>query len=182
MTETTLERATFAGQVASYMGMPYQWGGGRIPEHEYGVDCSGLVIRSLTDLHWPLPRCPLPTSNGWWHCLARTDAPLVGDLSFYGTRERVVHVEIVTGFDPSTGIASTIGANGGDSTCTTLAIANARKAFVRQATTAGRKNHVGFCRLPIELLSVQPYGHTDRTSHALFAQGLGRQDDERWVG
>lgn len=147
--ETSPARAALLEQALALEGTLYQWGGGRGPG-DYGVDCSGLVILASKRAGLPLPPCPLATSDGWWRCLTKTSSPLPGDLALYGSPERAVHVELVLAYDPATGVADTLGANGGDRDVLTPEIAQERGAFVRHASTAGRSNFLGFVRNPLD--------------------------------
>lgn len=146
---TTPARAALLEQALGLLGTPYQWGGGRSPG-DFGLDCSGLVILASKRAGVPLPPCPLATSDGWWRCLPRVSSPLPGDLALYGSPERAVHVELVLAYDPSTGIAQTLGANGGDRDVLTPEIAQERGAFVRYASTEGRSNFLGFVSNPVD--------------------------------
>jgi hypothetical protein len=110
--------------------VPYQWGGGH--EHamaDFGVDCSGLIIRCGQETG-------MVNASGWGSQrmmaeLPRTQAPQPGDVALYSPR----HVVMVESFDPRTGIATIIGANGGDSSTTTPEIAAMQNAFVRREPT-----------------------------------------------
>lgn len=149
--DATAARAALVEAAQSFLGTPYQWGGGRNPSTDYGLDCSGLVIASARKAGLPLPPAKLATSDGWWKALERVEVPLPGDLSLYGTPSRAVHVELVTSYDPSTRLAQTIGANGGDSTTTTPERAAEKNACVKESTSES-KRFLGFCRYPLETL------------------------------
>ena len=148
------ERQKFLEKVESYLGTLYQWGGGRNPKYDYGVDCSGLVIAALRDAGYALPPCSMPTSDGWWHCLERVDDPMPGDLAFYGSKDqdRAVHVEVVTSWDGHN--AEVIGANGGSRSTTTPEQAQEQNAYVRREDSHLHwKKFLGFARNPLELLA-----------------------------
>lgn len=142
----TPEEKRLLGAAESFLGAPYQWGGGH-GSNDWGLDCSGLVIQAMRRAQFRLPPCSLPTSDGWWKCLKKTDEPRPGDLALYGSSERAVHVEIVRCFDGNE--ADTIGANGGDRDVLSPEIAKERGAFVRYASTRGRSNFLGFVRNPL---------------------------------
>lgn len=150
-------RAALVAQAEELLGVPYQWGGGRNAS-DYGVDCSGLVILASKRAGLPLPPCPLATSDGWWRCLPRVSSPLPGDLALYGKPDRAVHVELVMSYDPASGVAQTIGANGGDRDVLTPEIAQERGAFVRYASTEGRSNLLGFVRNPLDEAPAESQG------------------------
>ena len=147
--ETSPQRAALLLAALDQVGTLYQWGGGR-SAGDYGVDCSGLIILASKRAGLPLPPCPLATSDGWWRCLPRVSSPLPGDFAIYGKPDRAVHVELVLAYDPATGVAETLGANGGDRDVLTPEIAQERGAFVRHASTAGRSNFLGFVRNPLD--------------------------------
>lgn len=141
------ERQAVLDEAIGQLGTLYQWGGGH-GAGGYGVDCSGLVIEAHRRAGQRLPPCPMPTSNGWWHCLEHVAIPEPGDLALYGPGDRAIHVEMVVSFDGEH--AETIGAQGGDRDVATEQIAIERNAHVRYATTHGRANFLGFVRNPIE--------------------------------
>ncbi len=74
-----------------YLGRPYVWGGESMEEG--GYDCSGLLYRVLQDSGFQVGRT---TSQGY-RAIGRK-IPLAerkkGDLLFFGTPERAVHVSI----------------------------------------------------------------------------------------
>ena len=119
--------------------VPYQWGGGRSP-NDYGVDCSGLLIRAqeFADANGSAPP-PLPpegrTSTIWNEVLPKIDVPQPGDVALYGRPDHASHVVVIERWDPATQTASIIGANGGDRDVTSPDIAASRGAFVRRAPT-----------------------------------------------
>ncbi len=61
---------------------------------------------------------------------------------------------MVTSFDPATGIAQTIGSNGGDSKTTSPEIAQQMNAFVKESTSES-KRFLGFCKTPLEKMLQQ---------------------------
>lgn len=160
--EVSLARQEIIRQALKKLGMLYQWGGGRTP-HDYGVDCSGLIISATREAGLPLPSCPLSTSAGWWECLEHIDHPLPGDYAIYGKKSegRPTHVELVLAYHD--GVADTLSANG-DSKVTSPEIAIERDAKVVYASTAGRKSFFGFVRNPIDQMAP---GEPSRTSLAL---------------
>jgi len=169
--ELSMERKSFIKAIESYLGTPYQWGGGRTPEYDYGVDCSGLVIASYRDSHLPLPRCSMHTSNGWWHCLERISDPLPGDLAFYGhpDQDRAIHVEVVTSWDGQK--AETIGANGGGRNTTSPEIASQQNAYVKRESTNIRSlPFLGFTRNPLESLAQEPSMDMEKNQEPLALQ------------
>ncbi len=129
--------------------VPYQWGGGR-SAGDYGVDCSGLLIRAqeFASAQGSSPP-PLPaegrTSTVWHEALPKIDIPRPGDMALYGTPDHASHVVMVEKWDPATQTASIIGANGGDKDVNSPEIAASRGAFVRSAPThLYRNGFLGF--------------------------------------
>jgi len=117
-------------------GTLYQWGGGR-HAGDYGVDCSGLVIVAARAAGVPLPPQGW-TSTVWWQVLPHISDPSPGDLVFYGLGGVAHHV----GFVDEGGLM--LGANGGDQSVTTPAIAQARGAFVKNAPVGYRPDLLGY--------------------------------------
>lgn len=145
------EREAFLDAVRSQLGVLYQWGGGRNPKYDYGVDCSGLVISSLWKADLKLPSCGGATSNIWWHCLERISDPSPGDLAFYGdaSTDRAIHVEVVESYDGENAVV--IGANGGGPQVTSPEIAKEKNAHVRRESSHLHwKKFLGFARLTFD--------------------------------
>jgi NlpC/P60 family len=121
-------------------GTYYQWGGGR-HVGDYGVDCSGLIIVAAKAAGVPLPPQGW-TSTVWWNVLRRVTNPQPGDLAFFDNSgqhpQSANHVMMVT--DPATNAG--IGAQGGDSSVTTLAIAQAKNAMVRNTNIGPNAPHL----------------------------------------
>lgn len=128
--------------------VPYQWGGGRSPS-DYGVDCSGLILRAMEAAGYPPKPAAGLTSTVWWQTLPRVAAPVPGDLAFYGADGVTAHhVVMVTSYDPASGIATITGANGGDKSVTSPDVAAAKGAFVRsEPTHLYRPDFLGFATL-----------------------------------
>lgn len=109
-------------------GTLYQWGGGRNPKTDYGVDCSGLFVVAMRECGVPPPPQGT-TADVFWHSLQHVTVPQPGDMAFFGRDDKAVHVVMVESvFD--NGAVLTIGANGGDRNVTTPDIAIARNARV----------------------------------------------------
>jgi hypothetical protein len=119
---------------------PYEWGGGH-HAGSWGLDCSGLLIdcgkAAGLDLRgWDSRRMNRE--------LPKVQVPQPGDAIFYAPR----HVVMVESYDPKTGLATIIGANGGNSTTTSLAVAKAQDARVkREPTHLYRYGFQGFLSL-----------------------------------
>lgn len=110
-------------------GTLYQWGGGRNPATDWGVDCSGLFVMAMREAGIKPPP-EGQTANVFYHALPKVTDPKPGDLAFFGPdASKAVHVVMVEKALPD-GDAVTIGANGGDSDVTSPAVAQARGAHV----------------------------------------------------
>lgn len=150
---TNAKRVAVVQAAKGLLGTLYQWGGGRNPATDQGVDCSGLIIRAHRIAGLPLPPCGGATSDAWWQCLERI-APAEtkpADLALFGRPDRAVHVELVTRIDGDK--VTMLGANGGDRDVTSPAIAASRNAMVKwdsMSISQPRGNFIGFCRNPIE--------------------------------
>ena len=133
------------------LGTPYQWAGGHMGAW-WGLDCSGLVLQAMRDAGEQPFAGGESTSNGWYHALPAVLDPRPGDLGFYGSSpDRATHVVMVTKFDPSTGVASIVGSNGGDQSTTSPEIAKQQGAMVKEAPThLFRKDFLGFGRMPLD--------------------------------
>jgi len=107
--------------VWDYHGTPYIWGG-----DGFYFDCSGLIIEALKSVG-VLPRkgdwtaSNLALGMGW----KKVEIPKPGDLVFWKSGRKIVHVEMCLG----DGLA--IGASGGGSKTLTVADAIKHNAFVK---------------------------------------------------
>lgn len=126
---------------------PYQWGGGHHGP-SWGLDCSGLVLDCAKSAGFD--------PGAWDSAMMRsqlpvTETPQPGDVALYAPR----HVVIVESFDRSTGIATIIGANGGDSSTTSPERAAEQDARVKwEPTQFYRTGFQGF-------RSIAPWGVPD---------------------
>jgi len=103
-------KRSIAVQIAFAMnGKPYIWGG---DDPIKGFDCSGLQIEVLKSVGL-LPRNGDWTAHGLCNLFSArgctVNEPRAGCLAFYGTPEKIVHVEMCVTDD------LTIGASGGGS-------------------------------------------------------------------
>lgn len=142
-------RQRFLELAVEQLGCPYIWGGkGEFiddPELEArirGFDCSGLITWLLHSLGGPDWRA---THNAdlLYRSLPSIDVPAPGDPAFYGpTGGPAVHVVICVG----NGKGTIIGANGGNSACTTIAKAEQRNARVKLDSRGPHYRHdfIGF--------------------------------------
>ena len=106
---------------------PYQWGGGHSGP-SWGLDCSGLVIDSAKSAGIDVSAYTSSDMKKLWPAIEK---PQPGDVALYAPR----HVVLVESFDPSTGVATIIGANGGTPETISPAVAAAQGAFVRREPT-----------------------------------------------
>lgn len=122
-------------------GVPYIYGG----EHPWiGLDCSGFVI-------WILQVFDVLPSGDWnadtlFDMFGNTTDPKPGDLCFYGRKVdngfHVNHVMLYIGH--LDGFPYCVGASGGDSEVTTVAIAKERNAMVKMKPVHYRKDFLGY--------------------------------------
>lgn len=116
---------------------PYQWGGGHHGP-SWGLDCSGLVLdcaraAGLEPGAW--------SSRTMAAGLPEVTHPEPGDVAVYAPR----HVVLVESYDPQTGVAEIIGANGGGPSTTSPEVAEAQGARVRREPThLYRSGFLGF--------------------------------------
>lgn len=147
----TRERIVLAAR--EFDGTPYIFGGN---ERSPGFDCSGgtnLCLRDAGCHGWEgFPATCDPTADMLWRACApvgEDEHALPGDLGFYGVPTRCSHVVVVdsirgVGADV---IAAVWSASNGSPTCTTVAIAAARRARWRLFKShLYRKDFLGFRR------------------------------------
>ena len=94
------QRQAFIGLVESFIGTPYEYGGGHGGINKYWLpktlDCSGIIVVAaqlcrLYDWGWDVNSCSM------WRSMEPTDEPQPGDLVFWyraGT-DRIFHVEVL---------------------------------------------------------------------------------------
>lgn len=131
-------RAEFVAACKALEGVPYLWGG-KTPR---GLDCSGLVTWALKAVGGPDVR----TTHGsdmLWFTLPEAVEPQAGDLAFYGVKNDPSHVVVCLGGPHD----QVLGSNGGGSTTTSVAIADAQKAGVkRKDSPKYRTDFIGYRR------------------------------------
>jgi murein DD-endopeptidase len=139
-------RSDFLFTALGYLGIPYRWGG-KHPDKDGGLDCSGLVTHVLWELNGADWRYTHNTDR-LWDELRETDDPQPGDLAFYGiggVRPNPSHVMLWLG---ACGLV--FGASGGDSSTTSLAAATKRNARVKfKSSVHYRPDFIGFRSMPL---------------------------------
>jgi murein DD-endopeptidase len=120
-------RSEFIAAVRALEGTPYRWGG---KSPRTGLDCSGLVTWALKAIGGPDLRI-YHGSERLWLELDEVTEPEAGDLAFYGSAGRPVHVVVCLG-GPHDRI---IGANGGDRTTIDWQRAEVQRARVQYASS-----------------------------------------------
>lgn len=126
--------SNFLHEVLRLVGTPYLWGG-KTPQ---GLDCSGLVTYALWRAGGPDWRQTHGSANLREACAKPEGPPRPGALAFY-PRHVMVHV----------GLGVVVGACGGDSRTTNLAIAERKGARVMsKATHVYRPDFLGWGDLP----------------------------------
>lgn len=131
-------RKEFLAAAFACEGVAYIWGG----KSARGLDCSGLITWALKAAGGPDHRAT-HNSDRLYFDLPEAIEPQPGDLAFYGAKGNPSHVVICIGGPHD----QTIGANGGGSTTTTVAIADAQRACVkRKASPKYRPDFLGYRR------------------------------------
>lgn len=121
-------RVRFLVAALSRVNAPYVWCG-KGPD---AFDCSGLVTWALREAGGPDLRATHDT-HALWLALPPADAPLPGDLAFYGLGPDPHAVSHVMVLGP---LGVVFGAAGGDHTTVSLVEAMRRRARVRVEPTA----------------------------------------------
>lgn len=120
----------------SFIGLPYIWGGSHPSQ---GYDCSGLVQEILASVGMDPKLDQTAQMLADYFLLNGVEVwePKPGALAFYGkNKEHITHVAFcISPF-------LLIEAGGGDSTCTSVDKAIAKKAFVRIRPTGHRSDRV----------------------------------------
>lgn len=123
----TVTREQFVFAAMQYLGVPYKWGG----FDRRGLDCSGLVVRALTDLGLAAPPFDATCDHMATHMTAIT-TPQLGDLVLFpkASGDGFVHVGIYLGKSLN-GFLYVLESAGGGSECLTLEKARKLGADVR---------------------------------------------------
>jgi cell wall-associated NlpC family hydrolase len=106
-----------------FVGKPYFWGG---DDPIKGFDCSGLIVELLKSVGIISRKADF-TADGLYHLFKNNevDIPFRGCLVFWGTKEKLTHVEIC--IDEH----HTIGASGGGSKTITEQDAIQQNAYIK---------------------------------------------------
>lgn len=138
---TSNMRSALVDKMKSLVGTPYIWGG-KTPEK--GLDCSGAVNYVLESLGLvPSSFGSNTNANGLYHMAQPVAQPQPGDLAFFGSPSNVTHVMMVMDG------GKLIGATGGGSATTSVAIANQQDAKVKVVSGDYRKDLVSYGKLPM---------------------------------
>lgn len=135
--------ARFITGYTSLYGVPYLWGG-KDPEKDGGLDCSGVVTYALVHADGP----DLRQTHNAQRLFDELDflaalPQYSGDLVFYGRKGKVDHVMI------HIGSGSVLGACDGNHTTTSVAIAKQQGASVKTRDHWRYRNGcMGFRRIP----------------------------------
>ena len=125
MSSLNMKRAIAVQLAFTFVGKPYIWAG---DDPMKGFDCSGLVIEILKSVGL-LSRKGDWTAHGLWDLFrargCEVDAPRSGCLVFYGTPDKVIHVEMLVADD------LTIGASGGGPGTLSEADAIKQNAYIK---------------------------------------------------
>ena len=127
-----------------YLNTPYKWGG----NNYNGLDCSGLVLKSLHDVGVTLPDM---TANGLYkYCLDKGEgsSEACDSLLFFGDRSKVTHVAISMGKIDGTWFMIEAGGAGSNSLKMSKEELAERDARVRIKKVDTRKDLVASIYLP----------------------------------
>lgn len=114
-------RHRFVGICLRQLGKPYVWASNGPDD----FDCSGLVVYALRQVGAIKPADDF-SARGLFNLCQRTQAPLPGDLAFYGSKpDKVTHVVVIID-----GVR-VVSASGGDSRTTSKEIARKMGAAVK---------------------------------------------------
>lgn len=125
-----MSREEFLISLMKYLKTPYQWSG-KLLNKDWGLDCSGLVYNILKDLNIG----PYSIMNAQqYHDYYIENGAIVlsdlnvdlGDLCFYGTKDKVHHVAMVINCEQQL----IIEAGKGDQTCVNEFISKQKGAYV----------------------------------------------------
>jgi len=115
---------------------PYVWGGND-PAEDGGLDCSGLCIYLFRKHGVIDPNCDM-SAQTLYELSKPVKKPKLASLCFYGKdAEHVTHVAIYVG------MGRAVSARGGNSSCTTPEIAEARGAAVKVHDYRYRGDYLG---------------------------------------
>lgn len=110
----------------------------------WGLDCSGLIINCAKAAGFVLEW----NSGSMWQLLPRVESPQPADVALFGYNGKAVHVMLVEDYFPAEGRAACIGAQGGDSSTVSPAIAAQMNAYVRRVPDHRKDTRfLGFCSL-----------------------------------
>lgn len=120
-----------------YLGRPYIWGGDGTEKYFGGLDCSGFVQKVLE----PVGFDPVgdQTAQALFNAykLKKTDARIEGCILFFGKSTSDIH-HVAYCLSPAYMIES----GGGNSKCTTIAIAESMGACVKTSKISRRNDLV----------------------------------------
>lgn len=128
--ENSTSTSTIRNQIVDYaktfLGIYYQWGGNYPQGSSYGLDCSHFTYQVLKKYGLMNSYMVSADQANYVTKISRSELK-PGDLIFYKSKSsgKVVHVAIYIGND------QVIGANGGDSSVTTIATAKKKNAKVK---------------------------------------------------
>jgi len=127
-----------------YLNVPYKWGG----QDYLGLDCSGLVLKSLGDAGFHLP--DMTANDLYSYCLknGRESSGVCDSLLFFGDTENIKHTAISLGIvDGSWLMIEAAGAGENSLTMSAKELAK-RDARVRIKPVNSRSDFVASISLP----------------------------------
>lgn len=125
-TTTTATRSQIVDYAKTFLGIYYQWGGNYPQGSSYGLDCSHFTYQVFKKFGLMNSYMVSADQANFVKRISRSELK-PGDLVFYKSKSsgKVVHVAIYIGD------GKIIGANGGDSSVTTIEIAKKKNAKVK---------------------------------------------------
>ena len=127
------KRELFLDVLWSFHGTWYSWGG----DDPEGFDCSGLVVEGLKSVG-VIERGTDYTAQGLFNMFREVGEASSGVLAFWGTGEKVLHVEVCIDEEHC------IGASGGGSATSSKADAIRANAFVKIRPIERGREFVGY--------------------------------------
>lgn len=123
---TSATRSQIVDYAKTFLGVYYQWGGNYPEGSSYGLDCSHFTYQVFKKFGLMNSYMVSADQANYVTRISRSELQ-PGDLVFYKSKSsgKVVHVAIYIGND------QVIGANGGDSSVTTIDIAKKKDAKVK---------------------------------------------------
>lgn len=129
-----------------YLNVPYMWGG----QNYLGLDCSGFVLKSLSDIGYTLP--DMTADDLYRHCLKHGISSEVGycdSLLFFGYDDNITHTAISIGLVENEWLMIEAGGAGKNSLNMTKEELAQRDARVRIRPVNSRRDLIAAIKIPL---------------------------------